>query len=214
MLTLAVLLVARLQYPRPSEMEHEPPDVRAAGLPRTFFVYLAGAALVAAGFVDFPLVAYHFTVTSAVPPATVLVFYAVAMGVGGLGSLVFGRLFDRFGIAILVPLTVVTSLFAPLVFLGGFWPALLGMALWGIGIGVHESIVPAAVAPMVRRERRASAYGLFTAAYGLAWFLGSAAIGLVYLVSVPAVVVLSVVLELAAVPVFVALTRRSPRAAI
>lgn len=208
-MTLAALAFARLQYPRPQDMERIPPDVRTEGLPGIFFLYLAGAALVAAGFVDFPLVAYHFTVTSSVPTAEVPVFYAVAMGVGGAGSLVFGRLFDRFGIGVLVPLTAVSALFAPLVFLGSFWPALLGMALWGIGIGVHESIIPAAVAPMVAVQRRASAYGLFTAVYGIAWFGGSAAIGLLYMLSLPAVIVLSVGLELAAVPVFLLVRRRS-----
>jgi len=45
-------------------------------------------------------------------------------------------------------------------------------------MGVHESIIPAAVAPMVAPQRRASAYGLFTAGYGIFWFLGSAAIGI------------------------------------
>ena len=47
-------------------------------------------------------------------------------------------------------------------------------------MGVHESVIPAAVAPMVSPARRASANGLFTAAYGIAWFLGSVAIGLLY----------------------------------
>lgn len=211
--TLSVLAVARLAYPRPHEMERHPPDVRTEGLPGIYFLYLAGAALVAAGFVDFPLVAYHFIATSSVPSAAVPAFYAVAMGVGGLGSLVFGRSFDRVGIGVLVPLTVISALFAPLVFLGSFWPALLGMALWGLGIGVHESIIPAAVAPMVRADRRASAYGLFTAVYGIAWFAGSAAIGLLYMVSLPAVIVLSVALELAAIPVFLLVRRRSRSAA-
>ena len=202
LLTLGILAAARLRYPRPEEMDHTPPDLETRGLPRRFLIYLAAAALVAAGFVDFPLVAYHFSFTSSVPSEYIPVFYAVAMATGGAGSLLFGRLFDRFGIGILVPLTVITAAFAPLVFLGGFWPALLGMALWGVGIGVHESIIPAAVAPMVPQQRRASAYGLFTAGYGIAWFLGSAAIGLLYATSVPAVIALSVALEFAAVPIF------------
>ena len=47
-------------------------------------------------------------------------FYAVTMAVSGAGSLIFGRLFDRNGSAILVRLTLVVAAFAPLVFLGGF----------------------------------------------------------------------------------------------
>src|SRR5919109_2872157 len=125
-LTLSILIVARWLYPRPEEMETSPPDVRTTGLPRVFWVYLAGAALVAAGFADFPLIAYHFERASVVPSAWVPVFYAVAMGVSGTGSLIFGRLFDRVGISVLVPLTLISALFAPLVFLGGFAAARVG----------------------------------------------------------------------------------------
>jgi len=208
-MTLAVLAVARVLYPRPEEMETHPPDVHGKGLPRVFWIYLAGAALVGAGFADFPLIAFHFQKASTVSGGWVPVFYGVAMGVSGTGSLLFGRLFDRRGLGVLVPLTLISALFAPLVFLGGFWAALAGSAVWGLGIGVHESIVPAAVAPMVPPERRASAYGLFTAGYGLFWFLGSAAIGILYDVSIPVTIAFCVALELAAIPFFLAARRSS-----
>jgi len=112
------------------------------------------------------------------------------------------------GIGVLVPLTLLSALFAPLVFLGGFWAALVGSALWGLGMGVHESIVPAAVATMVPRERRPSAYGLFTAGYGTAWFLGSAAMGVLYDRSITAVVTFCVLLQLAAIPLFIIVRRQ------
>ena len=205
---LALLAVARVLYPRPQDLEAGPAHVTAEGLPRVFWVYLAGAALVAAGFADFPLIAYRFQTAGTVSTTTVPVFYAVAMAVSGLGSLVFGRMFDRTGIGILIPLTIVGALFAPLVFLGGFWAALVGVSLWGIGMGVHESIIPAAVAPMVSPDRRASAYGLFTGAYGIAWFLGSVVIGALFNVSLGAVVAFSVLAELAAIPVFLRVRRQ------
>jgi MFS family permease len=99
-----------------------------------------GAALVAAGFADYPIIAYHFGRTSAVPGEWIAIFYAVAMAVSGSGSLLFGRLLDRFGFSVLIGLTLLSASFAPLVFLGGFWTALIGAAIWGLGIGVHESI--------------------------------------------------------------------------
>jgi predicted MFS family arabinose efflux permease len=204
---LSLLGVARWLYPRPEDLESTPPDVRTEGLPQVFWVYLVGAVLVAAGFADFPLIAYHFQQVSAVPSIWIPVFYAVAMGVSGIGSLVFGRLFDRLGIVVLIPLTIVAALFAPLVFLGGFWPALIGVALWGLGMGVHESIVPAAVALMVPSQRRASAYGLFTAGYGVFWFLGSALMGVLYSVSLPALIAFSVAAQLVAVPVLLLVSR-------
>lgn len=208
-INLSLLMLAHHTYPHPENMETHAPDVQTHGLPRVFWLYLTGAILVAAGFADFPLISYHFAQASVVVPDTIPVFYAVAMGVSGVGSMVFGRLFDRYGFSVLIVLTVISSLFAPLVFLGGFWASLIGMAIWGLGMGVHESIIPAAVAPMVSPERRASAYGLFTAGYGIFWFLGSAAIGFLYGVSLPAVIAFSVVLQLAAVPWFVYVSRKT-----
>ncbi len=207
--TLAILVSARLLYPRPQEMETAPAiSVQGRGMPALFWLYLAGAVLVAAGFADFPLIAYHFARSSSVSGTLIPVFYAVAMGISGLGSLVAGRLFDRLGIVVLIPLTLVSALFAPLVFLGGLWAALLGVALWGLGMGVHESIVPAVVAQMVAPQRRASAYGLFTAGYGIFWFLGSAAIGLLYSLSLPLTIAFCLLAEGAALPIFLVVQQR------
>src|SRR5579884_5182 len=205
---LSLVLLARWFYPRPQELETKKSDLHAKGLPTVFWIYLAGAALVAAGFADFSLIAYHFAKTSTVSRDWVPVIYAVAMAVSGAGSLACGRLFDRFGIGLLIPLTLVTAAFAPLVFLGGFWAALIGAAIWGLGMGAHESIIPAAVAPMVPAQNRAFAFGLFTAGYGVFWFVGSAAIGMLYDLSLAATVAFCAGAQLAAVPIFAWVGRR------
>jgi MFS family permease len=205
---LSLLAVARRLYPRPQDLTAGPAHVTAEGLPRVFWIYLAGAALVAAGFADFPIMAYHFQRSGVVHADLTPIFYAAAMAVSGTGSLVFGRLYDRHGIGLLVPLTVLAAVYAPLAFLGGFWASLVGVCLWGLGMGVHESIIPAAVAPMVAPHRRASAYGLFTGAYGIAWFLGSTAIGALFGVSLGAVVAFAVAAELAAIPLILIVRRR------
>lgn len=203
LLTLSLLLVARWFYPRPEDLEAKSlRETEARGFSRAFWLYMVGAALVAAGFADFSLIAYHFEKANAIPSTWVPIFYSIAMAASGLGSLAFGRIFDRIGISILIPLTLVTALFAPLVFLGGFWTVLIGVALWGIGMGVHESIIPAAVATMVPVRRRPTAYGIFTGGYGVFWFLGSALIGFLYDVSMPAVIAFCVVAQIAAIPFF------------
>jgi MFS family permease len=202
LIVLALLAVACLLYPQPERLEGSAQNLQAHGLPREFWLYAVGAGLVAAGFVDFSLVAFHFARAAVIAPGLVPVFYAVAMAVSGLGSLLFGKLFDRRGFSILIPLTFVTAFFAPLMFSNHGAVALLGCALWGLGMGVHESIIPAAVAGMVAPQRRASAYGIFTAIYGVSWFLGSVLIGLAYDVSVAGAASLCILLELAAIPVF------------
>lgn len=208
LITVSILAIARLNYPHPEEMNGIPPYLDTKNLPCAFWIYLAGAGVVAIGFADFPFMAYHLEKMSIVSISMIPIFYAVAMGMSGLGSLLFGRLFDSFGIIILVPLTILSSLFAPLVFFGGFWPALIGIALWGLGMGVHESIIPAAVALMVPVQRRASAYGLFTASYGIFWFLGSALIGSLYSLSLPLLITFCLVTEFAALPLFFLVTKQ------
>ncbi len=208
-INIALVLTARALYPRPQDLEPpQPPDIRGKGLPSVYWVYLGGAALVAAGFADYPLIAYHWSRHGVVPGEWVAVFYSIAMAVSGTGSLLFGRLFDRFGFKALILLTLVSLSFAPLVFLGGFGVALVGAAVWGLGMGVHESIIPAAVAPMVPPERRASAFGLFTAGYGISWFAGSAAIGALYDLSTFAAIAFCVATQLAGISLFVCVSRR------
>ncbi len=213
LLTIKLVVVARLLYPKPEELApHMPPALKAENLPRRFWVYFCAAALVAAGFPDFSLISFHFGKTATVPVSWIPVFYALALGIGGIGSLIIGRLFDKHGIAILIPISLITTLFVPLVFLGGFAAALTGTILWGIGMGVHESMIPAAVAVIVPQERRASAYGIFTAGYGISWFVGSAIIGLLYDTSMPALIAFSVFIELAAIPLlFMARKKASAR---
>jgi MFS family permease len=202
--TCVLIVVTKFLYPRPEDLEPHSQEMHAAGMGRSFWIYLVGAGLVAAGFADYQLIAFHLQKHGVASAVWIPIFYSVAMATSGAGSLLFGRLFDRFGVTVLIPLTFVSIASAPLVFLGGFTWALVGAALWGLGMGVHESIIPAAVATMVPVERRPSAYGLFTAAYGIFWFLGSAAIGFLYDVSAQAAVIFCVATGVASLPFFFA----------
>lgn len=209
-INLLLVGAARILYPNPRGFELTTVEATQRGLPRVFWIYLAGAALVAAGFADYPLIAYHFTRVHVVAGQSIAIFYAVAMAVSGGGALLFGRLYDRHGFRVLIALTAVTAFFSPLVFLGSFWLALIGAALWGLGMGVHESIIPAAITPIVPRSKRATSFGLFTAGYGIAWFVGSTAIGILYDHSLAATVTFCVVVELCAIPLFIWVSRSVP----
>jgi MFS family permease len=212
MLSLGVLLIARRLYPRPSDLEVAVTQVEARGLHGTFWPYLAAAALIAAGYADFPLLAYHFAKVSVFPNPWIPVLYAVAMGAAAVSALAAGRLFDRFGIRVLGASALLSPLFAPLAFLGRSAVAVGGVVLWGIGMGVQESAARAAVAGMVPANRRAAAYGVFDTSFGVAWFLGSALMGILYDRSVDALVTFSVIAQLAAVPLLLVVVRRGDRA--
>ena len=209
LLALAVLLVARALYPRPRDLEVASRELRTGGFSRIFWLYLAAVSLIAAGYADFPLIAYHFGKLSVVTKVWIPIFYAVAMGVDALSALFFGRLFDRVGLSILIPVSLLSSLFAPLVFLGGFYFALVGMALWGVGMGAQESIMRAAIAEMVPMNKRSTAYGIFNAGFGLFWFLGSALMGILYDVSISSLIIFSVVMQLASIPFFISIRKKA-----
>ena len=206
-LALSVLLVARHLYPRPRDLEPEAIPLETKGFPRIFWIYLAAIALIAAGYVDFPLIAYHFKKVSIASDNWIPVFYAIAMGVDALAALIFGRLFDRIGVSTLIFAALISSIFAPLVFLGGFYSAILGIALWGIGMGAQESIMRAEIANMTPINKRGSAYGVFNAGYGIVWFLGSALMGILYDISIPALIAFSVIAQLASIPFFMMVKR-------
>jgi len=197
LLALAVLAAARLQFPRPRELEPRFAGLEKEGQPRTYWVYLTGAALCAAGFVDFPLIAFHMEKTRLVGEASIPLLYAVAMGVDALAALVLGRLFDRAGVRVSAVTPVFAALSVPLAFFGGAAGAWGAMILWGVAMGGQESVMRAAVARLSAPERRGTAYGLFHAVFGTAWFAGSAALGLLYDRSLAALAAVAVILQVA-----------------
>ena len=210
LLCLGILVVARLLYPRPHELEE------AAGhafvttnLAAPYWIYLGAGALIAAGLADFALIGFHFHKANTVPTNLIPVFYAVAMGSSALASIPLGRLFDRFGANIALLAFFISAGSAPFVFLGTPVFALIGMILWGVGMSAQGSLFQAMLTGVIPPEKRSTAFGLFDTGYGIAWFLGSAAMGLLYEKSILAVVVFSVVLQLAALPIlFVANKKR------
>lgn len=201
-LAIVVLVISRFLYPNPHDLELELLELDTKGLKRAYWLYIIAAALFAAGFADFALIAYHFQNAALVSPAVIPIFYAVAMGVDGIAALVFGKLFDKVGLSIMILVALISTLFAPLVFLGGFYLAFLGMVIWGISMGAQESIMRSSVAVMSNIERRGSAYGIFNSVYGVSWFAGSLIMGILYTFSLYYLVAFSVIIQLTSIPVF------------
>ena len=79
-------------------------------------------------------------------------------------------------------------------------------------MGVQESVMSAAVAPMVSPDRRSSAYGLFTGVYGTAWFAGSVDRGALRgVLRFGYLVAFAIACELAAIPFILVVHYRSRR---
>ena len=208
-LSMSVLLAARYLFPRPRDFDLAPP-LEAKGLPPVFWVYMVAIAFIAAGYADFALIAFHFDKSGLVPAAWIPVLYAIAMATDAVAALALGRAFDRVGLWTMVVATLASAAAAPLVFLGDLRAAAVGMALWGIGMGAQESVMRAEVAAMAPKDRRGTAYGIMNMIYGFAWFAGSALLGVLYDTTTPFwVAVVAVLLQLASLPVFFRLMRKT-----
>jgi predicted MFS family arabinose efflux permease len=202
---LLALLLARAVYKKDAPPPPKPAPQQA--LPRVFWMYVAAAGVLACGFVDFPLLAYHFQKTALAKPAVIPLLYAGAMGVNGLTALIAGRLFDRYGIPVLSVGILVSLLALPLGFLGGPTGAVTSAGCWAVGLGAQDACLRAGISQVVSMNKRGGAFGAFNGIYGVMWFLGSATMGLLYDHSLMAVVVFGVLMQLSAAGMFFWLRR-------
>ena len=219
--TLILLLVTRAKFPNPERFEPEPKEYIPFKLKKEFILYIAGISLFAFGFLDYSLVIMHVSqnytslapglaeTSSLVNSGTLPLLYAGAMLVDSVAALVFGMLYDKKGVGALVLSTLISTPFAFFVFLCRSVPLLLvGIALWGVGMGAQESILKAAVSGMVPKQSRATGYGIFECSFGVFWFLGSWILGSLYDVSKVAMVIVSMAAQLAAIPLYLASARQ------
>lgn len=207
LISLAVVFTARFQYPRPRDFDLVPPALDGHRFSSNFWLYMAAMAFIGAGYADFALIAYHFSKAAVVSAPFIPIFYAIAMASEAVAALVLGYFFDRRGISVVIIATLVAALSSPLVFLTGGIGIFFGVVLWGIGMGAQESIMRAVVASMSSSDRRGTAFGILNAVFGIAWFVGSVLLGMIYDRSIVAVASVSLLLQLTALPLLIVFAR-------
>ena len=219
-ITLLLLLYTRSRFPNPEQFEPEPKEYIPFRMKKSFILYIAGISLFAFGFIDYSLIVMHISRTAAslsgavglITEETLPLLYAGAMLIDAVSALFFGFLYDRIGVRSLIFSTLLSSGFAVFVFSMHSVPALLvGIALWGVGMGAQESILKAAVSSMVPKSSRATGYGIFECSFGFFWFLGSWLMGALYDFSIPAMVAVSVAAQLLSIPLYLVSSRQKIR---
>jgi MFS family permease len=216
-LALVVVFLVKKLYPTPHEFETKTIQQQPAAVvdsskniststtelrrfPRVFWLYLAFVAISVIGFANFQLISFHFQTTSILSNAQIPALYATAMAVDALTALIIGRLFDKKGLLILITVPLLTIPITPLVFSTSFGGVLVGIILWGSVLGIQETIMKAAVANMIPIAKRGLVFGIFNAAYGITWLLGSTLMGIFYSVSISYIIIFSIIVELISVP--------------
>ncbi len=206
LLALASLIVARIGFPLPSDLE-QGQTASETRFTRAYWLYMAAATCFAAGLMSYELIAYYLTQTGLVDKAWAPVFLAFATGCGVVASLVLGRSYDRFGVPTVVVAVLLSALFAPLVFTGNFAAALAAMPLWGIGYATQDTLLKAIIAEVLPEGKRNLAFGLFYTGYGVGWLIGSVVTGELYDHSKLAVVIFVAAAQLVSLPIFIAAAR-------
>jgi MFS family permease len=209
---LAALVVARIGFPVPSRLEEG--GGKTAGAPTftaAYWLYMGAGTLFAAGLTSFELVSFHLNRVGAVPDAFVPVLLSVATAGGVVTSLLFGKLYDRIGIAVVVGAACASAMCSPLIFLGGSRVILAGMLLWGIGYATQDTLIKALIASVLPERRRGTAFGVFYLGYGGGWLAGSTFMGLLYERSRPGLIAFAMTIQIASVPLFLLAARRAQK---
>lgn len=203
LVTILLLFYAKRKFPNPEKFEPDAKNPVKLRMNHAFVLYLIAISLFSLGFLDFPLITMHTAKRGLLSDDFLPLIYAVAMLLDAVAALVFGWLFDKYGLKILMLSTLIAAPFALFVFGGSTrWTLFIGVSLWGIGMGAQESVLKAAVTSLVPKGNRSTGYGVFQTAFGICLFLGSWLMGVLYDVSIPALIAFSVLTQLVAIPFF------------
>jgi MFS family permease len=221
---MLLLLALRRRVPDPSTYDasapaapadpHDPhrgwwADALGAGLPGEFFRYAVAASLTTGALVTFGIIGYHLTVDDVLPVAAVPVVYAAAMGVEAVAALAVGCAYDRTGPRVLLLVPVLVALVPALALGSALVAVLAGVVAWGLAQGVQDSTIKAVVADLVEAPRRATAYGVFAGIQGLSAIVGGVTAGWLYERSLPALILVVALTQVAALVLLADTFRRS-----
>lgn len=180
LMVIGILRIARNRLPYPEKLESEQ-EAGAKNNPifsKIFILYSLFTFFAVAGFANFPLISYHLKIKAIVSDVQIPALFALAMGVDALTALIIGKAYDRVGLKTLMIIPLFSVFIPFLAFSNMLVFVIIGIILWGIVLGVHETIMRAAVADLTAISRRGSAYGIFNTIYGLSWMLGGAFMGM------------------------------------
>jgi MFS family permease len=119
----------------------------------------------------------------------ITLLYSGAMAVDAVAALLVGKAYDNMkkktgiktgGLAVLMAIPFITLLL-PFLTISNSTPLIvIGMVIFGVVMGTHETIMRSAVADITPFYKRGTSFGVFNTGYGLALLIGSALMGWLY----------------------------------
>lgn len=167
----------------------EQKDLHKEHLKPVFWIYTAFTFFCTLGFVNFSTVGYHLKANKLMSDGNITLLYSLAMLVDAVTALLVGKAYDRLkiktgkktgGILVLAAIPFITLLLPILTLSNSTALIITGMMIFGIIMGIHETIMRSTIADITPFQKRGTSYGVFNTAYGLALLGGAALMGLLY----------------------------------
>jgi len=182
---LALLAVLAYTYKRIRSRtiiseEQKTDDKEKKRLTKPFYIYTFAVLLNTIGLIPYSLILYK---ASEILPQTqqwiVPLIYLLIQGVDAPMALIAGYAYDKFGISVLI-MPFLLSFFPPLLTMAGAELSLIlaSAAIFGLVLGMQESIYRAAVSELTPISSRGTAYGIFNTAYGFGFLISGTIYGL------------------------------------
>jgi MFS family permease len=203
-IAISLIIMASLLYPKVRSVEAKESSVSKA-LSLRFILLLSGIAALSIGYLHWSIVSYYLKNSGAVSDYMIPMLYTIAMAVDAAVALPAGMLYDKFGLWTLIMAPLAAFPIPIALSVKTYESVIVASALWGIVMGLYETVMRASIADVVEPQNRAYAYGIYNFTYGVAWLGGSLLAGAIYDVSLskiklvmPAFTVLSLILILMA----------------
>ena len=154
-----------------------------------FWIYTAFTFFCTLGFVNFSIVGYHLKANNLMSDGNITLVYSAAMIVDAATALLVGKTYDRLkiktgmrtgGILVLMAIPFSTILLPVLTLSNSTSLIVIGMIVFGIVMGTHETVMRSAIADITPFDKRGTGYGVFNTSYGLGLLGGAALMGLLY----------------------------------
>lgn len=151
-----------------------------SGLSKSFYLYIGAVSLNTIGLIPVWLILFKGSaiMTSASMQWVVPAIYLVVQAVDAPSALISGHVYDKKGIGVLlIPFFI--SIFPSILLFAGqdIFTLAISAVLFGIVLGMQESIYRAAVADLTPMASRGKAYGIFYTMYGLGFLVSGVVYG-------------------------------------
>lgn len=198
MITLIFLDISRRSFPQRSPETKKSSEQRTnPATSKKFNTYLLFVFTSSAGLISFQLLSYYIKYENIVPDYLLPLLYGLAMGVDAIAALGIGKAYDKRGLIVLTVLPLMIIPIIPFALIGNIISIFIAVIIWGMVIGVQETVLRAAVSDLSSSSTMGFAYGLLNATYGIALMTGGFVMGTLYEFSLQSLVLYSIIMEIA-----------------